>query len=133
MYCHFPHGGQPDSVTERIPGCRPSTYVHRGDWKLIRFYCDNADQTDHFELYNLRDDAGERHDLAAKMPEKVRELNALIDRFLADTQAVIPAKNPNYVRDAKRPPVKKHSGQVKLDRQPAAADWRLQLEAANEP
>ena len=31
-----------------------------GDWKLIEFYEDNR-----IELYNLEQDSGERHDLAA--------------------------------------------------------------------
>ena len=31
---------------------RPSTSVRKGDWKLIRYYCDGPGQTDRFELYN---------------------------------------------------------------------------------
>jgi arylsulfatase A-like enzyme len=77
----------------------PGTWVRKGDWKLIRCYYDNPDRTDRLELYNLKDDVGERHDLAQKMPEKVRELNALITRFLADTKAVIPVLNPAYDRE----------------------------------
>ena len=30
------------------------------------------------------------------MPGKVEELSALIDRFVLDTQAVLPKVNPNY-------------------------------------
>ncbi len=41
----------------------------------------------------------EQHDLAQKMPEKVRELNALMTRFLDDTKAVIPVLNPAYDRE----------------------------------
>lgn len=74
----------------------PASYVRQGDWKLIRFYCDNDDQTDRFELYNLRDDIGETKNLAASMPDKVKELDALIARHLSETQALIPLKNPNY-------------------------------------
>ncbi|MGO8691449.1 MAG: hypothetical protein ACLQLG_17640 [Thermoguttaceae bacterium] len=33
------------------------------------------------------------------MPEKVRELNALMTRFLDDTKAVIPVLNPAYDRE----------------------------------
>jgi len=89
LLCHFPH------YTPRT-GAIPSCYVRVGDWKLIRFFCDNKDQTDRFELYNLADDLSEQHNLAEQKPDKVKELNQLIDRFLADTHAVVPKRNPNY-------------------------------------
>ncbi len=75
---------------------RPSTSVRKGDWKLIRFYCDGPGQTDRFELYNLREDIGESNDLSKAEPDRLTELNSLIDQFLLDTQAVIPRANPRY-------------------------------------
>ncbi len=75
---------------------RPSTSVRSGDWKLIRFYCEEPGQTDRLELYNLREDIGETSDLAASRPGRVAELNALIDRFLQETEAVVPTANPAY-------------------------------------
>jgi arylsulfatase A-like enzyme len=96
VFCHFPHGGAAQAA--RIAGMYPSTSVRLGDWKLIRFYCANVDQTDRWELYNLRDDVGETKDLAAEMPDKVAQLRPLMDRFLADTEAVVPQPNPAYVR-----------------------------------
>jgi arylsulfatase A-like enzyme len=92
LYCHFPHPGSDKTG--------PATWVRKGDWKLIRRYADNDDQTDRFELYNLRDDLGETKDLAAQMPEKLKELNALIDQFLKSTSAVVPKPNPAYNREA---------------------------------
>ncbi len=89
LLCHFPH------ETPKT-GTIPSAYVRVGDWKLIRFFCDNEDKTDRFELYNLAQDLSEKNDLAGKMPEKVKELNPLIDRFLQDTKAVVPKPNPAY-------------------------------------
>jgi arylsulfatase A-like enzyme len=94
VFCHFPHGSAAQAV--QIPGFLPGTYVRRGDWKLIRFYADNDDGSDRFELYNLKDDLGESKNLAAEKPELVRELNELINSFLRDTEAVIPARNPAY-------------------------------------
>ncbi len=88
LFCHFPHQG-----SDRLG---PATWVRKGDWKLIRRYADNEDRTDRLELYNVRDDLGETKDLAAQMPERVRELNALIDGFLKRTNAVVPKPNPNY-------------------------------------
>lgn len=89
IFCHFPH---------YVPatGNLPSTSVRRGDWKLIRFYADGEDQTDRFELYNLTDDPGERNDLSAEKPELVAELDRLIDDFNRETDALLPAANPNY-------------------------------------
>jgi hypothetical protein len=94
VFCHFPHGtpGQ----AGQIPGFLPGTYVRKGDWKLIRFFADKDDGTDRFELYDLKHDEGETKNLAAEKPELVRELNALIDGFLKDTEAVVPVRNPNY-------------------------------------
>jgi len=89
IFCHFPH----DTPAS---GQHPGTSVRRGDWKLIRLYAQNDDGTDRLELYNLRDDLGETKNLAAEKPERVRELNALIRKFLADTGAVVPVRNPRY-------------------------------------
>jgi arylsulfatase A-like enzyme len=94
LFCHFPHGGPAQAAN--IPGFLPGTSVRRGDWKLIRFYADNDDGSDRFELYNLAADVGESKNLAAQRPELVAELNALIDGFLRDTEAVIPVLNPAY-------------------------------------
>ena len=46
------------------------------------------------ELYDLADDPGERFNLAGKNPEKVAELEALLDRLSAETKAIPPTKNP---------------------------------------
>jgi arylsulfatase len=50
-----------------------------GDWKLV------ADAGKPWELYDLKTDRAEQHDLAAAMPEKAKELErtwqAETDRF----------------------------------------------------
>ena len=74
--------------------------MRKGDWKLIRIWCDGPNQTDRFELYNLASDIGEAHDLSAQYPDRVREMNRLIDGFLADTNATVPKPNPAYRADA---------------------------------
>ena len=94
LFCHFPHGeAKADSVMD---GFYAGTYVRKGDWKLIRFYARNEDGSDDLELYNLKDDVGERHNLAKAQPALVQELNGLISEFLKDTAAVIPKLNPAY-------------------------------------
>ncbi|MCL5745929.1 MAG: hypothetical protein M1541_18720 [Acidobacteria bacterium] len=70
--------------------------MRKVDWKLIRLYCDNDDQTDRFELYNLKNDIGEQTNLAEKEPARVCELNALIDAFLRDTHAIVPRENAGF-------------------------------------
>jgi len=47
----------------------PGASIRDGDWKLIEFYHWNK-----VELYNLKDDPGERNDLSKKNPAKAAEL-----------------------------------------------------------
>jgi arylsulfatase A-like enzyme len=88
VFCHFPH-----SFGRRSPA---ATSVRKGHWKLIRVYDTSQHFPEPFELYNLAEDIGETTNLAGEMPEKVRELNALIDEFLEETDAAVPIPNPNY-------------------------------------
>ncbi len=96
LFCFFPH---------YVPatGAFPSVWVRRDDWKLIRFFCDKQDQSDRFELYNLKEDIGETRNLAAEYPEKIKALDALISQHLKDINAVLPVKNPNYDPEAIMP------------------------------
>ena len=55
IFSHFPHY---TPAAGNIPG----TWVRKGDWKLIRVWCDGPNQTDRFELYNLVEDVGEARD-----------------------------------------------------------------------
>jgi len=102
IFCHFPH----DTPAS---GQQPGTSVRRDDWKLIRLHAQNDDGSDRFELYNLRDDLGETKNRAADEPARVRELNELITRFLVDTGAVVPVRNPGYKPGA----AKKSAGRTK--------------------
>jgi len=88
IYCHFPHGtGQLNA---------PATSVRKGPWKLIRFYQTGGNYPNEYELYNLEEDLGETNNLAGQMPERVRQLDALIDEFLRRTDALVPIPNPAY-------------------------------------
>ena len=105
VFCHFPHGNATrDSVMD---GFYAGTYVRKGDWKLIRFYARNDDGSDDLELYDLKNDLGERRNLAKEKPELVQELNGLITGFLKDTGAVVPKINPNFDKAAPKVPAKK--------------------------
>ena len=91
IYCHFPH-------YIKATGNVPSTYVRKGDWKLIKHYHDNDDQTHRYELFNLHTDIGEMINLASTYPEKVEEMNEMIVQHLAETGGVYPLANPEYIR-----------------------------------
>jgi len=78
--------------------------IRQGDWKLIRRFEERANKYEGTrELFNLKDDLGETTNLATKMPDNVRELDALIDAFVKDTGALYPCPNPAY---KPRPPAK---------------------------
>ncbi len=98
LFCHFPHS-QARGDYEKMPAptpVSPASYVRSGDWKLIRLYCDNEDQSNRYELYDLASDPGERNNLAASQPARVKELAARLDTYLKETAAIIPKPNPAY-------------------------------------
>ena len=86
VFNYFPHS------LDNIP---PAVTVRSGDWKLFHFFETNDEHPFAFELYNLKDDIGETKNLAAQVPDKVRQLDALITGFLA-TGDVVPKPNPAY-------------------------------------
>ncbi|MBI3922513.1 MAG: sulfatase-like hydrolase/transferase, partial [Armatimonadetes bacterium] len=52
--------------------------IRKGDWKLVRLRGESA------QLYNLKEDVGEKNDLASPNPEKLKELQADYDEWNAD-------------------------------------------------
>ena len=90
MFTHVPgHGNTP----QWLP---PSMSVHHGDWKMIRTFHYGEDGKHEYRLYNLREDIGENNNLAAVHPEKVKELDMLIEDYIAGTDVVVPLPNPNF-------------------------------------
>lgn len=83
LYWHFPHysnqGGQPGHA------------IRSGDWKLIQFFEDQR-----LELYNLRDDVGERRNLAKKEAARAKRMLARLEEISRDCRANLPAANPGY-------------------------------------
>ncbi len=86
---HFPHYWGGGLIT-------PYSVIREGDWKLVRWY-----EFDSAELYNLADDPGEKADLAAKEPAKVKDLVAKLEARLRGqgAQPPKPKKNPDPARD----------------------------------
>ena len=85
-----------DAYFTWFPHLIPGVSVRQGDWKLIRRFESHPDYPDLFELYNLKDDLGEATNLAGRMPDKVKQLDALIDGFIRETGALVPKPNPAY-------------------------------------
>ncbi len=78
----------------------PSSAVREGDFKLIEFFEDGGRR----ELYNLRTDPSEQHDLAAAMPNKATSLYRTLQAWQSETGAAIPKDaNPAYDPNAERP------------------------------
>ncbi len=96
IYCHFPH-------YIKATGNAPATYVRKGNWKLIKFYHDRDDQTHRFELYNLHWDISEIANVASAHPQRVQQLNALIETHLHETGGIVPLANPDYQRTGNGP------------------------------
>jgi len=47
-------------------------------------------------LYNLKEDLGEKNNLAGKYPKRVKQMDRLIEDFLNDSKAVTPIPNPAF-------------------------------------
>ncbi len=81
IYWHYPH--------HHGSGSRPSGAIRSGDYKLIEWYEDGR-----VELYNLKDDLGERHDLAAAMPDRAAELRQILHAWRREVGAKMPEGEP---------------------------------------
>lgn len=97
LFWHFPiyleaYDPKRDDGRDPLFRTRPGSVVMQGDWKLHYYYEDNA-----VELYNLRDDVGERNNLNISHPTKAKELLNLLKVWLNETAAPIPkVPNPDY-------------------------------------
>ena len=84
VFWHYPHYGYQGGT----PGCA----VRSGDYKLIKFFEDGR-----LELYNLREDISETHNLADSHPAIVDRLHRLLTAWMESVEAKIPEPNPDYV------------------------------------
>lgn len=68
LYWHYPHYSN--------QGGMPGGAIRVGDFKLVERYEDGR-----VHLYNLKDDIGERKDLAPEQPDRVSEMRASLHRW----------------------------------------------------
>ncbi len=83
LYWHYPH--------YHNEGGTPYTSIRQGDWKLIYFYEDGKK-----ELYNLKNDLGEKNNLAEKETKITDNLFEKIRAWKIKVGAQDPIVNPKY-------------------------------------
>ncbi|QDU73778.1 Arylsulfatase [Bremerella volcania] len=124
IFWHFP-GYLNTAVTRGRPldvrtgfRSRPVTVINKDHWKLHLYHeewvldggAEKLPENGAVELYDLRKDVGERHDLAASNPQKRDELLADVLRWHESVGALIPTEpNPKYAPG----PAKKGKGNKK--------------------
>jgi len=82
LFFHYPH---------YYPTTTPVSAVRAGDWKLLEYFQDHR-----VELFCLRDDPGEEHDLAAVQPERATQLRDRLHRWWKESDVQLPQPNPGY-------------------------------------
>jgi arylsulfatase A-like enzyme len=90
FFWHFPHYNN--------QGGRPGGAMRDGDWKLVELY----DAPDAPELYNLKDDIGEKTNLAARQPERVRAMRSALAGWRTAIGAQSNTPNPDFVPERYR-------------------------------
>ena len=83
IYWHYPH--------YHPGGATPYSAVRSGDWRLVEFFEDNR-----VELYNLKDDIREQHDLADSQPKQRDQLLAQLRTWRKEVGAQLPTPNSEY-------------------------------------
>jgi arylsulfatase A-like enzyme len=86
LYWHYPHYSN--------QGGTPSGAVRHGDLKLVEYYEDGRT-----ELYDLKNDLGERTNLAAKMPGRLQELRGLLNAWRRSVGAQMPQRKKGVERN----------------------------------
>ena len=82
LWFHNPH---------YYPTTTPVSAVRAGDWKLLEYHEDGR-----VELYNLRDDAGEKLDLSASQPDRAAKLRESLHAWRKEVGAQMPTPNPAF-------------------------------------
>lgn len=78
LYWHFPHYSNHGMQS-------PCAAVRAGDFKLIEYFENNT-----LQLFHLKIDIGEQHDLSAIEPNKANELREMLHRWYRDVGAQMP-------------------------------------------
>lgn len=83
LFWHYPHFS---NQLGSLAGA-----VRAGDYKLVELY-----ETGTLELYNLKNDISETHNLADELPEKTKEMHQILVNWRESVNAQMPVPNPEY-------------------------------------
>ena len=85
LYWHYPH------YHHGVPGGS----IRKGDYKLIEYFEDGK-----LELYDLKNDIGEKNNLVDSKPELVEQLHRALKAWRDDLDAQMPTPNPDYTPES---------------------------------
>ena len=84
LYWHFPgYLGSGKNIWRTTP----AGAIRVGDFKLLEFFEDGR-----LELYNVREDVGQKHDLAKENPDLARDLHAKLEAWRKEVNAPMPER-----------------------------------------
>ena len=84
IFWHFPHYSNHGMQS-------PGGAVRSGDFKLLEYFENGSVQ-----LFNLKSDLGEQHDLSDSLPEKSKELQLMLHDWRQQVDAQMMPQNPDY-------------------------------------
>ncbi|HEY2411066.1 MAG TPA: sulfatase [Pirellulaceae bacterium] len=84
IYWHFPHYSNHGMQS-------PGGAIRAGDYKLLDYFENNS-----MQLFNLRDDPGENHNLASDQPDTVAKLRSMLARWRESVGAQMMERNADY-------------------------------------
>ncbi len=110
LFWHFPAYLESykviDEQRDPLFRTRPCSIIRLGDYKLHEYFEDGA-----LELYNLKQDIREQHNLAEQNPEKLRELHRILKDWQENIGAPIPNQaNPEFDPEAEKDAIQKALG-----------------------
>ncbi len=89
LYFHYPH--------YHHLGYKPAGAIREGDYKLIEWFEEAAmGKEGAYQLFNVREDVGEKNDLSAEMPELVEKLKKKLHDWRKKINAQEMDINPDY-------------------------------------
>jgi arylsulfatase A-like enzyme len=92
IYWHFPHYSNHGLQS-------PGGAIRAGDYKLLEYFENGTTQ-----LFNLRDDPGEQHDLAGAEPKRAANLKSMLHAWRKSVNAQVMPPNPAYAEGGATPP-----------------------------
>ena len=81
LYWHYPN-----LWGNTGPGIGSTSSIRKGDWKLVYYY-----ETGEKELFNIKNDIGEKHNLVSENPLTVKELSSDLGQYLRKVDAQRPS------------------------------------------